>query len=195
MGTPLKIAMFQWGNPISRLSTWDLAAKWACTPYEFAAIYTLHVIKKIALPIQSYFFSTCEPSILNHYTYTYIIYISTVLNVLTPSLCARSSLLLGSADIQYKSVSSGLLTEIFVTQNVDLLRRRVEWRSELPVEASTNASTGRGCGNSGVLQMAKMATRRLESDGRLLIAELNEETSNHITKKNHQFPNMLMGFL
>jgi len=63
------------------------------------------------------------------------------------------------------------------------------------VEASTNASTGRGCGNSGVLQMAKMATRRLESDGRLLIAELNEETSNHITKKNHQFPNMLMGFL
>ena len=124
MGTPLKIAMFQWGNPISRLSTWDLAAKWACTPYEFAAIYTLHVIKKIALPIQSYVFSTCEPSILNHYTYTYIIYISTVLNVLTPSLCARSSLLLGSADIQYKSVSSGLLTEIFVTQNVDLLWRR-----------------------------------------------------------------------
>jgi hypothetical protein len=31
--------------------------------------------------------------------------------------------------------------------------------------------------------------------GRLLIAELNEETSNHITKKNHKFPNMLMGFL
>lgn len=67
------------------------------------------------------FFSTCEPSILNHYTY--IIYISTVLNVLTPSLCALSSLLSGSADI-YKSASSGLLTQIFVTQNVDLLWRR-----------------------------------------------------------------------
>lgn len=77
--------------------------------------------KKSVYQSNPMFFSTCEPSILNHYTY--IIYISTVLNVLTPSLCALSSLLSGSADI-YKSASSGLLTQIFVTQNVDLLWRR-----------------------------------------------------------------------
>lgn len=131
MGTPLKIAMSQWGktmndviwgNPISRLSPWDLAAKWACTPYEFAAIYTLHVIKKIGLPIQSYVFFHLWTQYLKP-LYVYYIYISTVLNVLTPSLCALSSLLSGSADI-YKSASSGLLTQIFVTQNVDLLWRR-----------------------------------------------------------------------